>query len=132
MNYTQKYQLCQWEETDRILRTDFNADNAKLEAALAARPCQFYTSSYVGAGAKSRTLAFPKKPMFVVVMGSACCFFTVYEAGDVCAVKGSGRDNQMLNCTWSGYAFTWNGDNDLYLDFPLHNYLVLALLDTDT
>ena len=34
-NYTEKYKLCQWEETDAVLRTDFNEDNAKIEAALA-------------------------------------------------------------------------------------------------
>lgn len=35
-NYTDKYKLCQWEATDAVLRTDFNEDNAKLEAALKA------------------------------------------------------------------------------------------------
>lgn len=34
-NYTEKYGLCQWEATDAVLRTDFNEDNAKIEAALA-------------------------------------------------------------------------------------------------
>lgn len=35
-NYTEQYKLCQWEETDAVLRTDFNEDNAKIEAAFAA------------------------------------------------------------------------------------------------
>ena len=34
-NQTANYQLNQWEPTDQVLRTDFNADNAKLDAALA-------------------------------------------------------------------------------------------------
>ena len=34
-NQTTNYQLNQWEATDQILRTDFNADNAKVDAALA-------------------------------------------------------------------------------------------------
>ena len=34
MNATTNYQLSQWEAEDRVLRTDFNADNAKIEAAL--------------------------------------------------------------------------------------------------
>ena len=34
-NYTEQYKLCQWEETDAVLRTDFNEDNAKIEAELA-------------------------------------------------------------------------------------------------
>ena len=35
-NYTEHYGLCQWEATDQVLRTDFNGDNAKVEAALAS------------------------------------------------------------------------------------------------
>ena len=34
-NHTQNYSLCQWEPADRVLREDFNADNAALDAALA-------------------------------------------------------------------------------------------------
>ncbi len=33
-NYTQNYSLCQWEPQDKVLRTDFNDDNIKLDAAL--------------------------------------------------------------------------------------------------
>ena len=34
-SYTSNYQLCQWEATDKVLRTDFNGDNQKIDAALA-------------------------------------------------------------------------------------------------
>ena len=34
MNKTSNYQLCQWDGDDRILRTDFNEDNAKIDTAL--------------------------------------------------------------------------------------------------
>ena len=33
-NYTEHYDLCQWEAADQVQRTDFNADNAKVDAAL--------------------------------------------------------------------------------------------------
>ena len=33
-NYTSNYGLCQWEATDAVLRTDFNEDNEKIDAAL--------------------------------------------------------------------------------------------------
>lgn len=33
-NHTQHYGLCQWEATDAVLRTDFNEDNQKIDAAL--------------------------------------------------------------------------------------------------
>ena len=35
-NQTTNYQLNQWEPADQVLRTDFNADNAKLDTALLA------------------------------------------------------------------------------------------------
>ena len=33
---TTNYQLSQWEASDKVLRTDFNADNAKIDAAIKA------------------------------------------------------------------------------------------------
>ena len=33
-SYTSNYQLCQWEGTDKVLRTDFNGGNQKIDAAL--------------------------------------------------------------------------------------------------
>ena len=33
-NHTEKYELNQWLPTDPVIRTDFNEDNAKIEAAL--------------------------------------------------------------------------------------------------
>ena len=34
MTKTTNYQLNQWDPTDRVLRTDFNSDNQKIDAAL--------------------------------------------------------------------------------------------------
>ena len=38
MKKTKNYGLNQWDETDRILREDFNTDNAKIDAALLQNP----------------------------------------------------------------------------------------------
>ena len=35
-NHTANYSLSQWERTDKVLMEDFNADNAKIDAALRA------------------------------------------------------------------------------------------------
>jgi len=35
-NYTSNYSLCQWAASDKVLRTEFNADNAKIDAAIKA------------------------------------------------------------------------------------------------
>ena len=36
MNRTTNYNLCQFEASDQVQRTDFNEDNAKIDAAIAA------------------------------------------------------------------------------------------------
>ena len=43
MQYTSTYQLNQWEKTDRVLRTDFNNDNQKIEEALMNVARYFFT-----------------------------------------------------------------------------------------
>ena len=39
-NYTENFDLCQWEPTDAVQRLEFNADNAKLDATLQALSVQ--------------------------------------------------------------------------------------------
>ena len=36
-NHTANYDLCQWQATDPVIHTDFNEDNAKIDAALAQK-----------------------------------------------------------------------------------------------
>ena len=64
--------------------SDFNSDNAKLDAALGTLAqtvtghttalaqkgnCQLYYQSYTGNGATSRTFTFPKQPKLVILRG---------------------------------------------------------------
>ena len=47
-NYTQHYQLHQWEGSDAFLRTDFNEDFKKIDSALATAAqgnCRVMTGS---------------------------------------------------------------------------------------
>ena len=85
-NYTEHYNLCQWEPADKVLREDFNADNAKLDAALAAqqtaiekaqadvdaayRPAfpPVVTGCYSGSGAASATIRLGFRPRAVLVL----------------------------------------------------------------
>ena len=48
MQHTTSHELSQWAETDRILREDFNSDNAKIEAALSGKfgPFEIIKSVY--------------------------------------------------------------------------------------
>ena len=40
-SHTAVYQLNQWDAADPVIRTDFNEDNAKIEAALLAIKSEF-------------------------------------------------------------------------------------------
>ena len=46
MTDTQHYQLNQWAADDQVLRTDFNADNAKIDAALAGKGKALFGGHY--------------------------------------------------------------------------------------
>ena len=52
MKKTTNYQLNQWAKSDRILMADFNADNAKIDAAIASRlgPAELIYENVYGKG----------------------------------------------------------------------------------
>lgn len=74
-NKTPNYQLNQWEPGDKFLRTDFNEDNAKLDAALAAKAdktalsakCEVRVSSYSGNGSYPRDINLGFRPKAVLL-----------------------------------------------------------------
>lgn len=121
-NYTENFGLCQWEATDAVLRTDFNEDNAKVDAALAAHGetltqltktmgnCSVYVKSYVGNGTLNQynavTLSFPKPPQVVLVSSSEA--IALFFRGDM----GTGLTNSAMffriDCNWSGNTITWS------------------------
>jgi len=77
MNQTANYQLNQWEQSDRIVMSDFNADNARLDAALAliaAGSTKCVTGSYVGTNASGSknpcSLTFDFVPKLLVIFGA--------------------------------------------------------------
>ena len=83
MQQTTNYQLNHWEPEDRVTRADFNADNAKLDAALAglqtavAGAASFVTGSYSGNDSYPRTITLgfrPKAVIFSTVAGTT--FYT--------------------------------------------------------
>lgn len=69
-NQTANFGLNQWAAEDSVLREEFNADNAKIDAALAALGRELiYTGSYVGDGTSKRTIQLPITPKFIILMG---------------------------------------------------------------
>jgi len=70
-NKTSNYQLNQWQGSDPVLRTDFNEDNAKLEAALTAglaTKAEIVVGTYTGDGAQNRVIDLGFQPKAVLVM----------------------------------------------------------------
>lgn len=81
---TQYYELNQWEGRDQVLRTEFNADNARIDRALhelRARNCQLYMLTYTGTGSGGRSFTFPHRPAAVLIMGGIVTF--------LCAIQGN-------------------------------------------
>ena len=83
-NHTTNYQLSQWAKSDQVKMEDFNADNAKLDAALKAEAdtraaavnaintalsgaVKLAAGSYTGDGAESRVIPLPFTPKAVYV-----------------------------------------------------------------
>jgi len=70
-NQTANFGLNQWSAEDKVLREEFNADNAKVDAALYARP-QITMGSYVGTGdygsATPNSLNFDFQPLAVAIV----------------------------------------------------------------
>ena len=82
MTKTTNYQLNQWAKSDRVMMDDFNADNEKLEAVLAAHAaalagcgnCKIEYGTYHGKGTHGdgkncNKLTFSGQPLLVIV----CC-----------------------------------------------------------
>ena len=105
MEQTSIYNLNQWVEDDRILREDFNADNAKIEAALAAG-VKIATGSYTGDGTYGsdhpNTLTFPFTPKVVFL-------FNCYETSGM-------RAPMMLIAPFTSQFFATNTSGG----FPIH------------
>lgn len=122
-NYTENYGLCQWEATDQVLRTEFNEDNAKVDAALqtlseqdtslnsiisavaaTAGNCQMELITYTGTGTygegKATKINFSEVPDICIVWGGAAVFLGQGGAKSGVTVL----DNAVINqtTTWKG------------------------------
>ena len=68
-NYTEHYQLHQWEGSDPFLRTDFNEDFQKIDTAIAdakgAAGC--INGSYIGNGTATEII-LGVKPQFIMIV----------------------------------------------------------------
>ena len=117
MQKTANYQLNQWEDSDRVRRSDFNADNAKLDsalAALAAASPNFVVGTYVGTGtygsSNPNTLTFSFKPKLAIIFTSEIQYgkllLAPYNTGQKMLYLID--SNNRVYAQWSGNTLTWS------------------------
>ena len=146
MNQTETCGLSQWEKQDRILMEDFNADHAKIDAALAAQGealapiteqidklgnCQLYTTTYAGNNHSSKpTVTFPGKPIVVMVSSQDGYYQLLCWQGMVKAYLIN-FDSYALDLSWNGNTASWyySGNVEASLNKTGTTYQVIALLD---
>ena len=149
MNQTANYQLSQWESTDRILMSDFNSDNAKLDAALGTLAqtvtghttalaqkgnCQIYFDTYTGTGSGATVLTFPKAPKLVFITNAEDVISVTLVQGSNTATSYSGSYSKTLNVTWSGNSVSITQAEN-YLNYQCNatgrTYVLAALMSAE-
>ena len=137
MNRTSNYNLCQWEETDRVRRTDFNEDNAKIDAAVKAvdrrvdgleaskadktalaavegKISRIVTGTYAGTGGSSgvRRISLPGRPKLVLIRTdypSTSHHDEAIAITDICLCRCHTYHSLSVDPPTSGYALENNG-----------------------
>ena len=127
-DYTEHYQLHQWEPEDSFLRTDFNEDHEKIDTALGALAqltanhtaaiaklgnCAIQHITYTGNGTISRTQTFDGKPLAVMVANT-------YDGYSFIACRGmttvyphhQPNGSLKLSLAWGENAVTWSHTSD--------------------
>lgn len=111
MEQTNNYGLSQWDAEDRILREDFNADNAKIEAAIlganeaaaaaAASGLKIKTGSFNGTGKTgiTRTYSLGVKPKLLFLRTDNFNGNYVHDKGVMATETFSATFNSSGNCT---------------------------------
>lgn len=118
-NHTEHFNLSQWAADDGIVRADFNADNAALDAALHELDetrLRCASGSYTGAGEYGEehpnTLSFPFTPKLVVIANGQNKRFTALLVrglpfGAAVSFGSSDLLRATQNVTWSEDGISW-------------------------
>ena len=124
-NQTTNYALNQWSATDPVLRTDFNSDNSKIDAALKSLnttvqqhttqlsqqaaavaqcgDCKLYSTTYVGNGSNTLSLTFPSKPLFAILYGDVYGNLLTFLVGNATTAYHNTYGGTL---SWSGSTVT--------------------------
>ena len=144
MEQTANYGLNQWDAGDRILREDFNADNARVDAALAEQGAELathaaqlallgnaavYNESFKGTGTTTVTRTFPGKPVAIIV-GSTTGYQFVASRGMEQAYPHYSNGMVTVSLTWGDRSITWSGSSSSNaMNSGNSTYHIAVLLD---
>ena len=150
MQQTSHYQLNQWDAEDRIQRTDFNSDNAKVDAVLAEQAadlsaqavklakcgnCQIYTTSYTGNGSydasSPNSITFPQYPLFVVIIDNLDgSMMLAVQGATTTYARASGAG--FVTVSWSANTMSWYASsNSTQMNENGHTFTVVAMMAVD-
>lgn len=119
---------------DQEIQDRKNADTAETAARTAALAlkgnCQIYYTTYVGDGAKSKTLTFPRKPLSVKIMGEYKVFNAIQGVPQALVNSHNGYSGEHCPAVWSGNSLTWTGESNMMNDSG-ETYYVVALMAAD-
>jgi len=105
MKQTEKYQLNQWEKTDRIQMEDFNNDNAKIETALTEQAAALETkASHTELAAAIPWVKIAEAAATSVTIPNAAQYqeirvFLDFSGGYQCSIKWNGTSMMGLRGT---------------------------------
>ena len=153
-NQTSNYGLNQWEATDQVLRTEFNADNSKIDAALKGLAdkdaalegtlasqaaaisklgnCRIQYIAYTGNGSGSASFSFSKKPLLICIVGGGYSLTAIQGISQlVCAGRGTVESHTAI---WSGNSVTFSNSSNLphYIcNLSGQSYGLVAFMDAN-
>ena len=130
MTQTPNFHLNQWSPEDYVRRTDFNADNLKIDTALNQKGnCRIVTGSYTGTGESGEyhpnTITFEGKPLLVFLVGDRSCYaMRGCNTADVCY----GSSGSRIDLTWGENTLSWYSDSDytqMNISKKVYRYIAL-------
>ena len=158
--HTPNYNLSQWERSDKVLMEDFNADNTKIDTALAAKAdksalnslsstvsghtsslarkgnCQIVFRNYTGTGTNGdgnpTVLTFSGKPLLVMVHNGRSSILAAQGTHTVFFRDGGSSD--ALSVSWSGWSMSLSSIKNAVVQMNAEGvtYTVIALIAVDT
>ena len=110
-NHTNKFGLNQWSLSDNVIMEDFNEDNRKIDAALAAGTkiqCGTYTGNGEYGPEHPTALTFDFEPKFLLVRSSTLSMWDLSAGNLLLWVKGVDKDTVENHGTARHFMLTGN------------------------